>query len=178
MLLVIQFKLMNIVQYSYLLMTCNKSGCLWRIFLAVLTKAWIWFYVFFDLTFSYGTCNMSVAIHILSTESCLKRGVLMGWKQIRENCILQLLRERVVGGSVGKIMWIILVSILHWVAGLEVWHQLRIGFIWQHIFWVMAGHIMELSCIKFCNSQENTAQALGICLRLLESNRSSDSVRK
>ena len=102
MLLVIQFKLMNIVQYSYLLMTCNKSGCLWRIFLAVLTKAWIWFYVFFDLNFSYGTCNMSIAIRILSTESCLKRGVLMGWKQIRENCILQLLRERVVGGSVGN----------------------------------------------------------------------------
>ncbi|GLT63980.1 hypothetical protein SLA2020_365010 [Shorea laevis] len=41
----------------------------------------------------------------------------------------------------------------------------------------MVGHTMEFSCLKFCNSQENTAQALGICLRLLESNRSSDSVQ-
>ena len=30
----------------------------------------------------------------------------------------------------------------------------------------------------FCESQEHTAQALGICLHLLENNKSSDSVRK
>ena len=29
-----------------------------------------------------------------------------------------------------------------------------------------------------CKSQDNMAQGLGICLRLLENNRSSDSVRK